>query len=188
MMRTTTPILSILIAVALFVFFTHPEYLETADIKEEIGQYQDAKEKYAEFSSKLEGKIQKKNALTAQESEGLVRLVPDTIDETQHLVDLETMAERHNMLFGNTSVESRDFAPASRGGGQEKSAVSGELTSVDISFELVGTYAQFKSFLADLERSITIFEVTRMSFDVVEGPFQQFGLTVRTYALPNPNE
>lgn len=187
MMRTTTPILSILIAVSLFIFFTHPEYLKTASIKEEISQYQDAKEKYAEFSDKLEGKLQKKALLGAGESEGLARLVPDTIDETRHLVDLEVMAERHNMLFGNTSVEGRDFAPTSRGGG-EASVVSGELTSVDISFEVVGTYAQFKSFLADLERSLTLFEVTQMSFDVVEGPFQQFALTVRTYALANPNE
>lgn len=187
MMRTTTPILSLLIAVLLFVFFTHPEYVETMDVQKQIGEYQKATATYQKFSATLEEKLAKKSNRSAYEVERLAVLIPNGIDETQYLVDLEALAGRNNLLFGNTSVEDSDFSVVRKGKEASDASPKDELTTVDITFEVVGTYDQFKQFLRDLESSLTIFEVTSMSFTVIEGPFQQFKLTVRTYALPESN-
>lgn len=182
MMRTTTPILSILIAVLLFLFFTHPEYVKTMEIKNEIEQYREARNTYEQFSARLGEKYAKKTGRSAYEIERLDALIPEEADETRHLVDLEMLAEKNSLLFGNTAVDSRDLTSIKRD--KESATPSEELRTTDISFEVVGTYGQVKSFLADLESSLVIFEVTDLSFTVVEGPFQQFKITVRTYALP----
>lgn len=183
MMRTTTSILSIFIAVLLFMFFTHPEYQAAVAIKNEVAEYAKARETYDDFERQLAQKETQKANRSAYEVERLDRLVPESIDETQYLVDLEALAERHNLLFGNTSVEDNDFAVTGENTNSTRDSAN-ELITVDISFEVVGTYEQFKSFLADLEKSITLFEVTQLSFSVVDGPFQQFSLTIRTFAFP----
>ena len=187
MMRTTTPILSILIAILLFVFFTHPQYVEIADIEKEIAQYNDAKTTTDTFTQKLTAKLAKKAERSAVEVERLDQLVPSSIDGTRHLVDLEALAGKHNLLFGNTSVEDSDLVTTKSTANDSEKMTRDELLTVDISFDVVGTYAQLKSFLQDLERSLTLFEVTELSFNVVEGQFQQFSFTVRTYALPENN-
>ncbi|HEU4677309.1 MAG TPA: hypothetical protein VFS75_01160 [Candidatus Paceibacterota bacterium] len=187
MMRTTTPILSILIAVLLFVFFTQPQYLKAKDLMNQIDEYHQATKTYADFTGALENKLAKKSDRSPYEMERLDQLVPEEIDDTQDLVDLEALAQKNNLLFQVTEVDDKQLSFVDRSGGGASSAATSrdELTTVDISFAVVGTYDQFKSFLKDLEKSLTIYEVTQLSLTVAEGPFQQFKMTVRTYALPN---
>jgi hypothetical protein len=190
MMRTLTPVLSLLIAVLLFFFFTQPAFTEVSALQAEIDEYQDAAESYVEFSKILEEKLNVKQNRAAIESERLDRLVPDAIDDTRLLVDLEAMAESHNMLFGNIAVEGGDaelLSSKETEGGEFVETGSGELSATDISFDVIGTYEQFKDFLRDIEQSLTVLEVVGITFSATDGDFQQFSVTVRTYALPEDN-
>jgi hypothetical protein len=182
--RTLTPILSFVIALILFVFFVRPQYAEVKTIQADIDAHQKAIAQYTEFSNKLEAKIATKENRSALQNEQLDQLVPDDIDNAQILVDLEALAQRHNLLFGNTEVSSGDTELKRK---SDPSAVEEDgdtLLTSDISFGLIGTYDQFKLFLADLERSLTLFEVIAVTFDSSETVFQQFEVTVRVYALP----
>ncbi len=184
-LRTLTPILSVIIAIILFVFFVSPKYDEIIAVQAEIAEYQDAVLKYNTFINKLDAKIATKVTRSAIENEHLDRFVPEIIDETQLLVDLESLARRNNLLFGNIEVSSSDVNLARNNADVVDVAVkSDELITSDISFELIGTYEQFKSFLAEMEKSMTLFEVVEMSLDVDESIFQQFAVTVRVYSLP----
>lgn len=184
-MRTTTPILSLLIAMLLFVFFTQPQYEDLKEVQTRIDQYHEATETYNTFTEKLGAKLATKESRSALEVEELDKLVPSEIDETQYLVDLESIAQRHNMLFTVGEIDDKQLSFVTDDAGNEKDASRDELVSVNMRFNVVGTYEQFKSFLRDLERSLTIFEVTQITLKVEEGPFQQFEVSVRTYALPS---
>jgi len=183
MMRSITPFLSIIIAVLLFVFFTKPLYSEIRLLQNEISQYKIATTKYSEFNAQIQNLLSIKNNRAASEKERLDLLVPNAIDSTRLLVDLEGIAEGHNLLFGNVSTKGSDVAPTSAGA-PEKKDTSTELKTADISFEVIGTYTQFKDFLSDLESSVVLFEVTKITVTAIDGLFQQFAVTVRTYALP----
>lgn len=193
MMRTLTPLLSLLIAVLLYFFFTQPAFTEVTELKGEIDEYEDATESYLEFSSLLEQKLSVKRNRSAAENERLERLLPDDVDETRILVDLEAMAESHNMLFGNVEVktgEEAQFSVQEEGSEDEfvdefeRPAVRGfGLVSTEITFEVIGTYEQFKELLSDIEESLTLLEVTKITLNATEGSFQQFAVTIRTYAL-----
>ena len=184
-MRTLTPILSIIIAVLLFMFFIQPQYAEIQSVKNEIKTYTDATAQYAGFSALLQDKLSVKTQRSAYESERLDTLVPDSVDATRLLVDLEKIATTHGLLFGNITTKGGDVMLARGTDGAVDAPESAELATVDVSFAVIGTYDQFKDFLKDLERSVTLFEVTEIKYSVTEeSVLQQFSLTVRSYSLP----
>lgn len=180
-LRTLTPFLSLIIAVLLFFFVIQPQYTEITTIQSDTNEYVKATEGYQEFTRVLDEKLMEKQSRSTLDNERLDAFVPSTIEPTQLLVDLEAMAGRHNLLFGNISVDESDVDFSKAGEKQ----VSSELTTADISFEVIGSYGQLKGFLGDLERSITLFEVVNLKFTVSEETlFGQYAITVRTYALP----
>lgn len=185
-LRTLTPVLSVIIAIILFVFFVNPKYAEIIAVQAQIAEYQDAILKYNNFVNKLDAKIATKVTRSAIENERLDRFVPENINDTQILVDLESLAQRNNLLFGNVEVVSGDMDLVRKSGAAaaDVAVKSDELKTTDISFELIGTYEQFKLFLADMEKSMTLFEVVEMSLEADDAPFQQFAITVRAYSLP----
>lgn len=182
-MRTLTPVLSLVIAVSLFFFFISPQFTSVQELQKKIEEYKTATDKYKEFSATLEEKLSVKNSRSPLQTERLDALVPTMVDETQIIVDLEQMAKNQHMLFGNitTSLDKATAVPKK----DEKSTVvkNSELEKAEISFAVIGTYDQFKNFLNELESSLTLFEVTKLLVSAQPGDFQQFSVTVRTYAL-----
>ena len=182
-LRTLTPFLSLVIAIILFIFVIQPQYIEIVSLNSEVNEYVSATEKYQQFTAKLEEKLATKGSRSALENERLDTLVLEEIDATQLLVDLEVLAKQRNLLFGNVEISAGDIDVKKIS--NDADASGGELTTVDLSFEIVGTYEQFKNFLSDVERSLTLFEVVKMELvSAEESLFQQFAITVRVYALP----
>lgn len=179
--RTLTPFLSLIIAVLLGIFVIQPQLGEITTLQAEVSEYENAIAKYQEFTGKLDQKLAKKSKLDALENEQLDAFVFDKIDVTQLLVDIEAIAGQYHLLFGNIDVkeDGTDFKK------NAEAQPSAELSTADISFEVIGSYDQFKSFMMDMERSLTLFEVTKIDFEnTKDGLFQQYKVTVRVYALP----
>lgn len=183
MIRTLTPILSVIIAVILFIFFTQTQLDEIKSLQKQTASYVTATEKYNEFRAILQQKLSIKNNRSTYDNERLDILAPVLLDSTLILINLEKIAKTHNLLLGNVTVKGEDVLVSNTD--NEVAFENSELQTVDISFEIIGSYDQFKSFLRDLEKSLSLFEVTEIKYTVTEdGPFQQFALTVRSFALP----
>ena len=191
MLRTITPILSILAALLLFVLFTKPQYAEIQSLRAEIGHYEKATNEYAEFQQKIKSLLARRDAVSLVERERLDMFVPTEIEVTRLLVDLEAMAKEKGLLFGNIKTEEPKEAKQSaqetsnmNSGAGEAPSSSSALVTTDIDFDVIGTYDQFKQFLGALESSLTLYEVTNITMKASESEFQQFSVSVRTYALP----
>ena len=184
MMRTLTPVLSIIIAVLLYLFFTQTQFAEISVIQKETEEYTSATEQYNTFNALLQQKLSIKKNQSVYDSERIETIIPVTLDSARLIVDLEKITQNNSLLFGNITVKGDDSV-AKRGPSNSEAEISAELDSVDVSFEVIGTYEQFKNFLRDLERSLTLFEVIDLKYSVTEdSPLQQFALTVRSYGLP----
>ncbi len=188
MIRTITPILSILIAILIFFFYTKPEFAEVKRIRNEADRYQSAIETAELRNKELEAKLAEKRGHPAVDIERLNILVPSKIDEVKILADLSELARKHNMLFGNVSVMNNEMKPKSSVSDGAQSGDYKDLVATDLQFGLIGTYEQFKDFLADIESSLALHEVTNISFQATEGVLEQYGMTVRIYALPSHEE
>lgn len=184
MFKTLTPTLAILAALIIFFLFIQPQYAELKVIQQETAEYEKATADYATFRQKLEAFEARRNGVSVVERDRLDAFVPRELDTTQALVDLETLARQNSMLFGNIDI----IEPSAARAAQDVSDGAGAPMlpeHVDISFGVIGTYSQFKSFLSGLEENLTLFEVTSIVATVGEGQFMQFTVTVRTYALPS---
>lgn len=164
----------------MYLSFIKPWYLEARDIYAEAIGYEEAALKYEEYSRLLNNKAQTIRDLTPRTKDRINQVVPVGIDEIRILLDLQNITKEEQMLFGNVDVEvSEDTSfPLQTG-----DAI--QVDVINVSFDAIGTYEQFKTLLQRLESSLTLFEVTEISFSAPEeaSPFQQFSLSVRTHVL-----
>ena len=187
MFKTLTPIFSIIIAFAIFFFFTKPLYTEVQGLKKETTGYTNAINNASQFNQKLQQLKQKKDSFDERDVERLNGLVPNSINGVGMLVNLSKLVSAHGMLLGTISVQSDDNTKASANKKVSRTPVSSgdstDLVSSDIAFTLIGTYDQLRSLLKDMERSLVPMDIVHVSFTAVEGNLQQYAITIRTYAL-----
>ncbi len=181
MSRTLTSILSIVIAILLYIFVIDQQLAQMSAVQIEIGEYQKAEEKYTEFQKKLDSLVAIKKQASVIENEKLDALVPEVVDDVKLIVDLENMAKSRGMLFGNISID--NAKDESSINSSTEIAIGPTLKSTDISFAVIGTYEQFKQLLEDIEKSLVLLEVVELDFSVTQGVYQQYAVTVRAYAF-----
>ncbi len=188
MFKALTPFLSIVTAIVVGFFFIKPMYEEIKGLQMETEQYREAVQKADESNKRLKELLEQKNSFKASALERLDIIAPDSVNQIKLLVDLEALARKHNMLFGNVGVGEGETSGDSDDAAEEEVGGSGltfeeDFRSVDISFGLIGTYDQFRKILVDIERSLSIMEIMKVEFKVLEGDLQQYDITIRAYAL-----
>ncbi len=188
MRGTLTPVLSIAVSVLVYFFFIQPRYEEVLQVKEDITAHEDALAKYLEFNNEVRALLAKRDSVSRSDRERLDLLIPSKIDTTRLLVDLESLARTNGLLFGDVDISGDAANPVITGnaeGSVDLSAISlDSLETADISFGVIGTYTQFKQFMDAVTQSLPLFEVTEIQLEVGEETFQQFKVTIRTYAIP----
>ncbi len=186
MIRTLTPIFSIIIALLVFLFVTKPIFGEIQIAQSDNEKYRVAVNQAKELNSTLTSFTTQMNGFSSLEKERLNALVPTEIDEVKLLADLKDLTQKHNMLLGNVSVsEEAHSADAEKESVSSQTVTYESLVSTDVSFALIGTYTQFKEVLREIEKSLVLMEVVGVSFTAGSGDLMQFETTVRLYALPD---
>lgn len=183
MFKSLTPTLSIIAAIVLYFFFISPQITEIKNVNAQIGTYKATIEQYEDYNTTVQALKDAKNSINIADVQRLEQMIPSSIDTTRTLVDLEAMAQKHGLLFGNVATEMLDGIAEPEEGEAEVSG--GDLVVNGISFEVIGTYEQFKMFLAEMESSLELMEVTEMSLLAATDTFQQYSIVIQTYALSN---
>lgn len=191
MFRIIGPILSILIAGTVFFFFVRPMFTEIQVLQGETNEYQEAVSKATEYNSRLRALISKREQFSAFDLERLDAFLPADTDEVRVLSDLEALATSHGLVFDQISVAIEeaafDFdlveAVQKTTVDAGKSTMTDKLVGTDMTFTVIGSYDQFKAFLVDIERSLVLMEVTKITFGA-EGELTSYTVSVRLYALP----
>lgn len=191
MFKSLIPTLSITIAIVLFIFVSQPQFATISTLNQEISAYKDTTKRYQEFNAELSALMSTKNNIRISDRERIDTMIPTSIDNTRLLVDIEAMAKRNSLLFGNITIETGannfDIKKSNENVSDTQASNHSTLVTNDISFEVIGTYEQFKSFLSEIESSLTLMEVIKISLKAQNGTFQKYAITVQTYALPNTN-
>ncbi|HEX4799103.1 MAG TPA: type 4a pilus biogenesis protein PilO [Candidatus Paceibacterota bacterium] len=183
MFKTLIPTLSILTSIVLYNFFIQPMYDEVKVIRAEKGSYEETTAKYQEFNSQLQNLLTKKNAIGINDRERLDKMIPENVDLPRLLVDLEEMARRNGLLFGNIDASSEGTRTGNSR--NEEGDVVASISTQEVKFEVLGNYSQFKSFLHTLESSLVFMEITEIRLSASTNQFQQYAVTIETYALKN---
>ncbi len=188
MFKSLVPTLSVVTAIIIVMFFTKPIFEEAKETKVTVDAYKETIEEYRNFIDDLRRLEGQRSSVAVVSQARLNQMLTEEIDVPQLLVNLESLAEENKMFFGNISAaegltESRSNRVNALAT-NAPTAIDG-LVSQSITFEVIGTYEQFKNFLRQVESSLTLMEITSINLSGATSRFQQYSLTVEVYSLPN---
>lgn len=188
MTKTILSIVGLGIAGAALFFYTQPTYDSVRALGVEIGEYNQALEKAAELQSLKQTLLSRYNAFNPADIDRLHKLLPDHVDNVRLVLDIDNLAGRHGMALQNVTLSN----PTNN---TEKSAIgvigSGrqKFNSLTLKFATQGTYANFRSFMDELEQSLRIVDLASLSLQGVDSnrigaePSYRYDIAIRTYWL-----
>lgn len=178
-MKGFLPILFIVIAGGLFFGFIDPTYSRVKELRAEESEYNEALNRSRELQEVRDSLLARYNAFSTQALTNLEKMVPDHVDNVRLILDLDAMASKYGMRVRNVEIETEE-SRANRGqiGPEERSH-----ESLILSFTVSGTYDTFRSYLADLERSLRLVDVVGVQFTANDTGLYDYTISVKTYWL-----
>lgn len=180
MIRYIIPVLFLLLSVALYLAHIDPTYVEIqkslARERELVGYIADAKT----AQSKIYDLKAQYSAFPAGADQALHVLIPDSVDPTRLIVDMDAVVGKLGLVMKSPSV--------SVGGGEEGSP----LNSYRVTFGVSAPYLVFREFLRGLESSLALRDMGSMSFTAngagdseFTGPnaVHDYTINITTYSL-----
>lgn len=202
------PLLLVIGAVGLFIGYTQPTYGGSiASLKEEIRGFDTALLAAEQFKQKEAQLTQQRAALSQEQLARLEAFLPDSVDNVQLIVDLNSLAARSGVQLSQfdiaegsstadgASTATSAAAPQAAGPGVVGAAplTPGNTTlalrtaepteSLELSVSATGSYAAFRTFLAGVEQSLRPLDVIELSVQDSNTGVYTYDVTFRLYWL-----
>lgn len=183
MRRFLIPIILVIAAVGLFMLFTSPKYQEDKGLSVKVAAYNDALDKSKELKARRDELLAKRRAFNQDAVQKLEHVLPDNVDNIRLLIDINNIANRHQLVLQNLSLGDLNQGRTARNEGAV--GPSGDpVGSVEVGFSVTSEYNNFLAFLVDLEHSLRIVDVQSLDFSKLDkNGVTNFNLTIKTYWL-----
>ena len=168
------------------MIYTNPTYQASKALEVQASAYDDALTKSQELRSVRDQLLSKRNTFSADDVQKLQEVLPDNVDNIRFIIDVNNIASRHNISL--TNVQLGTIAGSGSGTANAATAVAvstaGSLVgSVDIGFSVNASYDDMLAFLQDLEHSLRLIDVEKLSFTTSSSATNNYDFIVRTYWL-----
>lgn len=198
------PLLLLVGAIGLFIGYTQSTYSSSISaLKEEIASLDSALQAAEQFKQKEAQLTQQRNAMSGEQLTRLESFLPDSVDNVQLIVDLNSLASRSGVqlsefgIEGGTETETAGNTVAAGALGAEPltsptAAVQGNALvlqstesteSLELSVSATGSYAAFRTFLAGVEQSLRPLDVVELSVQDSNTGVYTYDITFRLYWL-----
>jgi hypothetical protein len=182
MINRIVPLLFIIIAIAVFFVYTDPTYSkDVQSLRDEIrsvGNARSAAEKFRQTEAQL---IQERDTVSLEERRRIEELLPDTVENVDVILDLDSLAEAQNVQIVDVDVSN-----APTGGNANGTIIEPSETpenSLLITITALGTYERMRGFIQALERSLRAIDIVEISFPTSQTGVYRFAITLRVYWL-----
>ena len=193
------PLLLVIGAIGLFLGYTQPTYSGSITaLKDEINGLDTALLAAAQFKEKEAQLTAQRSALSQEQLGRLEAFLPDSVDNVQLIVDLNSLAARSGVQLsdftisggesessnGSAGTDQAPLAAPSVSGGNALALQSSEPTeSLELSVSATGSYAAFRTFLAGVEQSLRPLDVVELSVEDSSTGVYTYDVTFRLYWL-----
>lgn len=183
MNRGIFPIILVVLAVALFMFFTDDTYQSTKELRATLTQHETVLSQSEAVLELRDQLLARRNNISQDSIARLQQMLPDNIDNIRLIININDIAARHHMQVQGISV-----------GGQRSDEDTGStvvpigpgaaaIGSVTMGFSVDASYEDFLAFLNDLEHSLRLIDVTSISFAASGKGADSYSMTILTYWL-----
>lgn len=176
------PIILILVAIGLFVLYTNPTYQEVKSLQVQVGAYDDALNKSKELHTISGDKVAAFNTFSDENKDRLNRILPENVDNIHLIIDINNIAARRGLSLKNISVGNLSNS-ASKQSALAVGSSESPVGSVELNFSVTASYDNMLALLQDLEHSLRVMDIEKISFTVGESSLYDYSITVRTYWL-----
>ncbi len=168
-MKLLFPILFTLMAVATFILGVNPLFNSVKDLKVDIAKYNTALSNSTNLQKTEDALIKSYNEIKNEDKDRLNKLLPGTVNNIQFILEIERIANLHNMPIRDVKFDpkNKDNTPIG------ESVIASDNPEDDkpygifpISFSTEGDYDSFVSFLRDLEHNLRLVDIKSISFSV----------------------
>lgn len=193
-MSKVLPILFLLIAGGIFAGYIHPTVTgDIAAARAEIKKYDAALSASTRYEQK---QVQLANEQQALPADGIARLeqyLPDSVDNVQLILDLDSLASRSGLTITNFNTTESAVSITGDGADSAEGGVAGQVLSIDpskpyesldLSITASGSYAQMRAFIDGVESSLRPLDL--IQFQLTDSPtgVYKYQMTFRLYWLP----
>ncbi len=181
-MRFFLPIILVGSAIALFVVYTNPTYQKSKTLAVTNASYDDALNKSNQLRKLRDDLLSKRNAFNNDDVTKLAHVLPDNVDNIRLIIDINNIASKNNLAL--TSVQIGDLSDSRKARDPVAVGSSGDsLGSVTVGFSVVASYDAFIAFTQDLERSLRIVDIQKITFTAGQNDLNTYAFSIRTYWL-----
>jgi hypothetical protein len=181
-------IIYILIAGGLFFTFIDPQYKEVQALLLEKEENNQLLEKANELRRKRQDLSDRYAAISEEEKEQLLKVLPDTVDNVRLILDMTNIANNSNTNYGiilsGVSV-SGDFNESnSNERGNIVDKTGNDFGVINVRFSFSAPYETFKMFMRDLENSLRIIDIRDFSVSASDvSDVYNYSISLDTYWL-----
>ena len=181
MSRLIVPLTLIIAAIGLFAVYTNPLYQNVKDLETQNSLYDDALNKSQELHATRDQLLNKRNTFADVDVQKLERVLPDNVDNIRLIIDINNIAGRHGLTLSNVSLG--DVGGSVAGKPTVGGAASAQVGTVSVGFAVATNYDTFLAFLQDLEHSLRLVDVTKITYTPGQAGADNYAIDIKTYWL-----
>ncbi len=182
MARFLIPLILIGAAIGLFVVYINPTYQHTKELALQKQSYDGALDKLNELLKRRDDLLAERATFASQDVLKLEHVLPDNVDNIRLVIDINNIAARHSLVLTDVSLGTVSDGATARNAVAVGPSGS-DLGSVEVGFAVKATYEEFVAFLQDVEHSLRIVDVSKISFIASPTDLNTYTFTIRTYWL-----
>ena len=185
MNKNATPLILIILSLGIYFTFTKDKIEELKTIQVVNAEYQKALDDSDTLILERDNALAVYNTIQKQDQERLEKMIPDNEDNVRLIIDLNGVAARHGMLVKNIKTASPKDNPNSnnQNSGQTSIVLPGTYNTVTLSFDTSTNYANFIGFLKELQLSLRIMEISKISLKANDLGNYDYSVEIKTFWL-----
>jgi Tfp pilus assembly protein PilO len=181
MSKNATPLILIVLAIGIYFTFTRVKIDELKVIRAVNDQYETALQN-SETLVKTRDKVLKTyNQIDPINQDRLDKIVPDNVDNVRLIIDVNGVASRHNIVVKN--IKTSTSGDASGQTSEIDTNNASEYNTVVLSFDISTNYQTFVAFLKDLEASLRILEISKITLKATDTGIFDYTVEAKTFWL-----
>lgn len=189
MNKNLTPLILIVLAVGIYFTFTRVKIDELQAIRQVNAQYEQALKNSEKLVKVRDSVRDNYNKISQDDQERLEKILPDNVDNVRLIIDVSGVAARHGIVMKNvktTTPKDASEPVVDSGIGQDMSGqtqTQGSYSTVTLSFDVSSNYQNFLNFLKDIEASLRIIEVSKITIKSTETGVYDYNVEIKTFWL-----
>lgn len=172
-MKSLTSFILIVVAGALMYVYAWPQWTNIQTLSLRQVELEGAVEKAKQIETIRQQLITQYESISPENSQKINRVIPAEFDPVKLIADINDVAVRYNLVIKETQLE--EESSNSNSGVVEEAGPVSPYKTIRLSFATSGQYRNFYSFVADIEKSLQLMDIQRISVASSQGQSGEAG-------------